>query len=526
MAQEKVTYILQLKDLFSKALDNAKRKTDEFTDGVTSAQSALSSMAKGAAVAFAGIGLANVYSDLKDVTKEFERIKTVLNFISGGEGEETLKYLEDYSNKLGISIQGAVEGYKTIAASARGTNLEGQQTKEIFEGISTAGAALQLDAFQVEGALMAIGQMMSKGKVQAEELRGQLGERIPGAFQIAARAMGMTTAELDKFMADGKLMAEDFLPLFAQQLKTEFAAGAEAAAQSFGASMNRMDNEILKLKQDLGQELKPAFIAVMNATLSFISAIRSAADWVQKNSDVIIVAVAGLTAYALYTNAAAIATWGLNVAVQAAAAAQWLLNAAMTANPIGALILGLTALAAGVVYAWKNFAGFRGAVMGTWAVMKGLVGFIKDFVIGTFTGLANVIAGVFTLDPDQIQKGLDQAVNAYKNFGKQAADAFNKGYDDAVKGFDKEQEKTPYAKPAAKTVAATPKQTPSVVTATAGTAKVQGQKVYTINIDIKSLVDKFEVVTNNINQAPAKIKELITRTMIDAINDAQIVGGQ
>ena len=49
--------------------------------------------------------------------------------------------------------------------------------------------------------------MISKGKVQAEELRGQLGERLPSAFQLAAKAMGMTTAQLDKFMADGKLTA-------------------------------------------------------------------------------------------------------------------------------------------------------------------------------------------------------------------------------------------------------------------------------------------------------------------------------
>ena len=54
--------------------------------------------------------------------------------------------------------------------------------------------------------------MISKGKVQAEELRGQLGERLPSAFQLAAKAMGMTTAQLDKFMADGKLTAEDLLP--------------------------------------------------------------------------------------------------------------------------------------------------------------------------------------------------------------------------------------------------------------------------------------------------------------------------
>ena len=60
---------------------------------------------------------------------------------------------------------------------------------------------MHLSAYESEGAFKALEQMLSKGKVSAEELRGQLGERIPGAFQIAARAMGMTTSELDKFMS-------------------------------------------------------------------------------------------------------------------------------------------------------------------------------------------------------------------------------------------------------------------------------------------------------------------------------------
>ena len=44
--------------------------------------------------------------------------------------------------------------------------------------------------------MLALAQMASKGTVQAEELRGQLGERLPGAFKIAAAAMGVTQAEL------------------------------------------------------------------------------------------------------------------------------------------------------------------------------------------------------------------------------------------------------------------------------------------------------------------------------------------
>ena len=39
-----------------------------------------------------------------------------------------------------------------------------------------------LSADQTSGVLLALQQMISKGTVQAEELRGQLGERLPGAL--------------------------------------------------------------------------------------------------------------------------------------------------------------------------------------------------------------------------------------------------------------------------------------------------------------------------------------------------------
>jgi tape measure domain-containing protein len=64
--------------------------------------------------------------------------------------------------------------------------------------------------------------MASKGKVSAEELRGQLGERIPGALGIAARAMGMTQAQFNEMLDSGKIMAEDFLPKFSKRIKKHF----------------------------------------------------------------------------------------------------------------------------------------------------------------------------------------------------------------------------------------------------------------------------------------------------------------
>ena len=63
----------------------------------------------------------------------------------------------------------------------------------------------------MKSAMRATSQVFSKGKVSAEELRQQLGERLPGAFTLFADSMNLTPAELDKALEQGKVTLEDFM---------------------------------------------------------------------------------------------------------------------------------------------------------------------------------------------------------------------------------------------------------------------------------------------------------------------------
>lgn len=54
------------------------------------------------------------------------------------------------------------------------------------------------------------------------------------------------------------------------------------------------------------------------------------------------------------------------VATGAQTAAQWALNAAMSANPIALVIIGITALVAGIVWLWNNCEGFRNFFINMW----------------------------------------------------------------------------------------------------------------------------------------------------------------
>ncbi len=157
------------------------------------------------------------------------------------------------SRELGTDLLATTSEFSKLAAASRGTTLDMEQVRDLFRSVSEATVALRMSADDTKGTFRALQQIMSKGSVQAEELRGQLGERLPGAFNIAAQAMGVTTMELGKMLKAGEVLSDDFLPKFSAQLHKTFALDAKGSTDSLRVSMNRMNTEWALLLKNLDE---------------------------------------------------------------------------------------------------------------------------------------------------------------------------------------------------------------------------------------------------------------------------------
>ena len=213
-------------------------------------------------VALGGIGAAQIVRSLVNAGLEIEALEQRFTFAAGGiaEGRRELEFVRFEADRLGISFTAAGRGYSSLLAASRGTNISLSETREIFLGIAEASAVLRLSAAESQGALTAVEQIISKGKVSAEELRQQLGERLPGAVQIMARALGVTTQELDKMLEQGQLTS-DALVDFARQLRVEYAEGVPDAADSAAAAFARLGNSIERLQQSTAESGLLDFLA-------------------------------------------------------------------------------------------------------------------------------------------------------------------------------------------------------------------------------------------------------------------------
>lgn len=152
--------------------------------------------------------------------------------------------LRSLANNFGVSFDTAASSYKDFATAATLAGQSLDQTNQQFKAVVVASRAMGLSAEQMDGAFRALQQSLSKGVLQAEELRGQLSERIPGAFALTAKAVGVTEAELGKMISSGNVMAKDVLPLLAMQMEQTFGPQMVQMSDSLGASMERFFNKV------------------------------------------------------------------------------------------------------------------------------------------------------------------------------------------------------------------------------------------------------------------------------------------
>lgn len=173
-------------------------------------------------------------------------------------------YVKNSCQQLGLNFQTTADQFAGFEAAALRSGLTLGQVKTIFTDVSDAAVSLHLSGDKVQSVFLALEQIASKGNVQMRQLKLQLGQALPGAFEIAAQAMGVTTAQLNKLVASGQLTAQEFLPKFAEAIKENLGTEVETASQQANASFNRLQNDILFLNEAVGEQLNPELMKLAN----------------------------------------------------------------------------------------------------------------------------------------------------------------------------------------------------------------------------------------------------------------------
>ena len=194
---------------------------------------ALGGVAVGTALGIAGEQFQQFAGGVASNVADFRSMQIALAGISTDQADyiKSMQGMTEISQKFLIPQGDAIKQFTRLKASVVGAGFSTEDTIKVFKGMGAAILATGGSTHDLNSALIAASQVFSKGKVSAEELRQQIGERLPGAFTTFANAMDISTQDLDKMLERGEVRLDNFL-VFSEDLFKKYEKISETLATS------------------------------------------------------------------------------------------------------------------------------------------------------------------------------------------------------------------------------------------------------------------------------------------------------
>jgi tape measure domain-containing protein len=209
------------------------------------------------ATAYVGLqGAVGLAGDALDAVKQKQAVLSQLAVAAGTTDPKVVgaeyDYISKAADRLGLNLTDAASSYAKFAVAAKSAGATSNQSRYIFEKVAESTKVLNLSAADTQGVFLALEQMLSKGTIQAEELRGQLGDRLPGALGIFAKSTGRTLPQLSADLKAGTVQASDLLK-FATGLGDAYGKQLPGAIDNLQSSQNRLQNATDKFKRSIAE---------------------------------------------------------------------------------------------------------------------------------------------------------------------------------------------------------------------------------------------------------------------------------
>jgi len=197
--------------------------------------------------------------------------------LSGAKTNKALREAAEIANELGAPIQQVEKSFKRMLPALKAVGVSSKNSTKFIEAISARTQTLGLNTEQSGRYLEAFAQVLSKGKLQAEELNQQISE-LDGSFRTQlADALNVTTSQLEDMISAGEITAEKFVKAVSrmsngvEELRERIASGNYTVQQL----QNLVNNLNVANLRQIGQVLQPAIKAFFDIGRLFQEFIRS-----------------------------------------------------------------------------------------------------------------------------------------------------------------------------------------------------------------------------------------------------------
>ena len=302
---------------------------------------------------------------------------------------------EDLSN----AFSQLVRTTGSVTKATAGMNLAADIARSRHVSLASATKAVEKAYNGSEAALKRFGIAIPKVTDASDALKENINllkDKLKGATK---ETKAKIQADIDTLKASMNAAKASDKQATATEAITEaqrkFSGGAATYGKSGAAASERFQVAIENLQESLGTMLLPALTRVSNAAARM-------ATFFEEHTTVtklLVAAIAALGGVLITVSVATKAWTAIQLAARAAAivwtAAQWLLNAALTANPIGVVVVALTALVAGLILAYQKSETFRAIVQGAFDAVNKAATTVLNFFRDNWKTIATLLTGPF-----------------------------------------------------------------------------------------------------------------------------------
>ena len=209
---------------------------------------------------------------------------------------------------------------------------------------------------------------------------------------------------------------------------------------------------------------------------------------------------------------------------------------------LGWIAAAIAALVALGLYFWKTSAKFRATLKGLGAAFVAVFKGIWELAKNLFGSIGDLLKAAFSFDGDGIKKALNQMKGGFSEFGSSVGKAFNEAYEAEMTASKKAEEEKKKKEEAEKQgeefdpdsltklpEGIVPPILPNDPTGgslgTVGGINNNGGTgggIKNITVHVDKLVERFEIRTTNMSEDLSKVKELVSETLLSALNDVNL----
>lgn len=548
MANNVEEHILKLRDDFSRKLSGIDSKVNKFRGGIVETQGSIKGLGALATRVFAGIAVGAAVKQVASLGIEMEQTRVAFATFLGDadKGNKLISQLNEFANITPFNNAEVIKsGRLLLAAGIEAENIT-SQLKDV--GDVAAGANVPITE------LAAIFQKATtKGKLQGEELN-QFAERGIPIIAELAEMFNISTAEVFKMGEKGQITADVMNQAF-RNMTSEggiFFNLMEKQSQTVGGRISTFIGKLQLIGIEIGEKLLPVFGRFVDIGLDLVNTLAENTDaiitlfkWAVKIGGAFVIYKTALIGANLALKVARVATIAYRVAVVAMNRGIISAVRSLKALKVGLASTGLGLLAIALAEIASSFIDFGDDIEGATGKLDEFGNKVKeinniegkrifDKLLGpTFDEIAGTI----------IEPTLGQFTESLKGLQTGDLGLLQQFLEDRIPELERDivnltgveqivsQQRLAKLQEALKLLGVESAKTGKTTITGAGAgeklksglATVRSGAPKNITINIESLIEEQTFNTGDLKESAARIKDTVTRVILEALNDAQVI---